>query len=411
MAPDIAFPSVADKNEFTKYCKFLAYKAVQVIVESRKGVKIEPNGKTSTSHTEWFNLHIPDNPDVTQATKNALPSDRILETFSKGLNIEISVKTEDGDEMGLEVWTLGLDDAQSDPSLTAMSTIYSKMSSLLKCLITISRVTPAYQLSRRQRSESFTIFYRVYSGEIKTKILGESTKKMPVGMLRTPRGGIFLSVICRTDLTIAPNKSPKNGGLLLKSDHFEMSPKRIIVDNSHKVVVSEPKEIDINKPLRYAAFVDEMLIKQVFEEFFEKYPLPKCTSRKPSTVDLEDSPAEEETETKKLETNPSPPKNKPEMRNENDPPLKLLYFPFADEHPIRELAEFYKDFFNAPHLKLVEEYDEIGPNNPDMAKYEREDLLNTSANLAKDLEIYENSVQEFDELLADMFRSTEWTGS
>lgn len=412
MAPDVAFASLADKNEFTKYSKFLAYKAVQVIVESRKGVKIEPNTKKSqTSDSEWFNLQIPDNPDVNKATKNVLPSDRVLETFEIGLHVEISVKTEDGDEMVLEIWTLGLDDNQCDPSLTTLSTVYSRMSILLKSLISITRITPAYQLSRRQRTESFTIFYRVYTGDTKNKILGDSIKNLQVGMLKTPRGGIFFSVAYRTDMSITPNKTVKNTDLLLKSDHFEMSPKRIVTDPNKKEIIEKPREIDINKPLRLAAFVDEMLIKKVFEEFLRKYPLPKCSmqfKKKPDEcTDVKEISETDSAAESKPPIMEEPIKKVSSLRSESDAPLNLLYFPFADRHPIRELAEFYKEFFNAPHLRLSNEFEESAVASPDL----EEDYKDEEDNLSKDLELYESSVQEFDELLAEMCRSTEWTGS
>lgn len=398
MAPDAVFASIADKNEFTKYSKFLAYKAVQVIVEARKGIKIEPNSKTQSSDSEWFNLQIPDNPDVNRATKNALPSERVLETFEAGLHVEISVKTEDGDEMVLEIWTLGLDDTQCDPSLTALSTVHSRMSTLLKSLITFTRITPAYQLSRRQRTESFTIFYRVYSGETKNKLFGDSVKKMQVGMLRTPRGGIFFSVAYRTDLSIAPNRA-KNTGLLLKSDHFELSPKHKTFEPITREIIDKPKEIDINKPLRLPAFVDEILIKQVFEEFFRKYPLPKCSMKKVISDEI-DEEAKVVLEQAKPEVDEVEPSKKTRMRSESEMPLKLLYFPFADPHPIRELAEFYKEFFNAP-LRL-KEFDHM-----EYIYHEEKD----DSDVSKDLELYESSAQEFDELLADMCRSSEWTES
>ncbi|KAL4709552.1 hypothetical protein ACJJTC_007283 [Scirpophaga incertulas] len=188
MAPDVAFSNISDKNEFTKFTKFLSYKAVQVIVESRKGVKIEPCSKPSSNDSDWFNLQIPDSPEVNQATKNALPSDSVLETIRSQLHVEISVQTEDGDEMVLELWTVELDETQYDTSLKAMNTVYFRMGILLKSLITITRITPAYHLSRKQRTDSFTIFYRVYSGSPKIKALGENMKKIQAGLLKTPLG-------------------------------------------------------------------------------------------------------------------------------------------------------------------------------------------------------------------------------
>lgn len=418
MAPDAAFSNISDKNEFTKFTKFLAYKGVQVIVESRKGVKIEPNGKPQSSDTDWFNLQIPDTPEVNQATKNALPSDRVLETIRSQLHVEISVQTEDGDEMVLELWTLELDETQFDTSLKAMNTVYFRMGILLKSLITVTRITPAYHLSRKQRTESFTIFYRVYSGEPKMKTLGESFKKIQAGMLKTPLGAICFSVSYRTNFSISPNRTEKNKLLLLKSDHFELSPKHVIFESKKKKDLKDKdvkpfRPVDLNRPLRLAAFVDENIIKQAFEDFFAKMPVPKCRKRPKSP--LESSPAElkstQELDTTNLSKSPTslemPPKKFTGFRHENEPPLKLLQFPFADNHPIRELAEFYKDLFNAPHLKLADDICRSQSKSPESMK--EIELVNEE--LSKDLELYESSLLEFDELLADMCRSAEWSGN
>lgn len=414
MAPDAGFSNISDKHEFIKFAKFLAYKGVQVIVESRKGVKIEPNIKTSTSDSDWFNLQIPDAPEVIQATKEALPSHLILETIRSQLHVEISVKTEDGDDMVLELWTLGLDDTQFDTSLKAMNTVYFRMGILLKSLITITRITPAYHLSRKQQTESFTILYRVYNGEPRLKSLGDSVRKLEAGLLKTPLGGLCFSVSFRTNFSISPNPSVTDtSALLVKSDHFELSPKHVILE-SKKKREKEPKdtEIDLKKPLRLAAFVDENVIKGVVKDFFEDIPIPvyRCRSRPitpedtvtdcKSTQDLDRSDISKSPTTLEL-----PPKKFSGLRNENEPPLKLLHFPFADDHPIRDLAEFYKELFNAPHLKYPNANQE-----KDMTIDFQESVI-TSEELSKDLAEHESSLQEFDELLADMCRSAEWSGN
>lgn len=81
------------------------------------------------------------------------------------LCVEISLQTVDGDKMILEVWSLNINTELSDPLIKATYTIYNRMSILLKSLISITRVTPAYKLSRRQSPESYSIYYRIYSGE------------------------------------------------------------------------------------------------------------------------------------------------------------------------------------------------------------------------------------------------------
>jgi autophagy-related protein 13 len=103
---------------------------------------------------------------VLAETKKALQvsqSDSI--TSRLPLCVEISLQTVDGDRMILEVWSLNINTELSDPTIKATYTVYNRMSILLKSLLSITRVTPAYKLSRRQSPESYSIYYRIYSGE------------------------------------------------------------------------------------------------------------------------------------------------------------------------------------------------------------------------------------------------------
>lgn len=113
-----------------------------------------------------FNIAIQDHPDVTVETKKALhgsQSDSISNRLP--LCVEISLQTVDGDKMLLEVWSLNINPDLNDPQTRASYTVYNRMSILLKSLISITRVTPAYKLSRRQSLDSYSIYYRIYSGE------------------------------------------------------------------------------------------------------------------------------------------------------------------------------------------------------------------------------------------------------
>lgn len=46
------------------------------------------------------------------------------------------------------------------------------MSILLKSLLAVTRATPAYKLSRKQSTDSYNIFYRIYTSEPLTHNLG-----------------------------------------------------------------------------------------------------------------------------------------------------------------------------------------------------------------------------------------------
>lgn len=87
--------------------------------------------------------------------------------------MEISLQTVEGDKMILEVWSLNIQIDQADPSLRATYAIYNRMGILLKSLISVTRVTPAYKLSRRQSADSYHIYYRIYCGTPQEHNLGK----------------------------------------------------------------------------------------------------------------------------------------------------------------------------------------------------------------------------------------------
>lgn len=74
--------------------------------------------------------------------------------------------------MVLETWSLSVLPEQSDPAVRVTYTVYNRMGILLKSLLSVSRVTPAYKLSRRQGPDSYTMCYRIYMGEPQLYNLG-----------------------------------------------------------------------------------------------------------------------------------------------------------------------------------------------------------------------------------------------
>lgn len=74
--------------------------------------------------------------------------------------------------MILETWSLGVLPEQSDPTVRVTYTVYNRMGILLKSLLSVSRVTPAYKLSRRQGPDAYTMCYRIYMGEPQLHNLG-----------------------------------------------------------------------------------------------------------------------------------------------------------------------------------------------------------------------------------------------
>ncbi|VEN34922.1 unnamed protein product [Callosobruchus maculatus] len=128
--------------------------------------------------------------------------------------------------MVLESWCLGMLPEQCDSTPRIIHTIYNRMGILLKSLVSVTRVLPAYKLSRKQGEDTFVICYRVYMDEPQLHCLGEGYKYVRVGQICTPVGTLVLSVSYRVKMTISPTHTGRDS-IMLKSDHFNtnLSPK------------------------------------------------------------------------------------------------------------------------------------------------------------------------------------------
>ena len=176
--------TMQERKDMERFVKFLTQKMVQVIVQSRLGEKMYTPCKEHPSSSDWFNLGIDDIPEVLIETKKAL-NGTILTPSSRPLCVEISLRTVEGDSLVLENWSLSASEA-TDPSSRVTYTVYSRMSLLLKSIISVSRVTPAYKLSGRQGADSFVLCYRIFNGDPFN--LGDSVHNCTIGQVDTPIG-------------------------------------------------------------------------------------------------------------------------------------------------------------------------------------------------------------------------------
>ncbi|XP_070616238.1 autophagy-related protein 13 isoform X3 [Erythrolamprus reginae] len=188
--------SSQDRKDLDKFIKFFALKTVQVIVQARLGEKICTRSSSSPTGSDWFNLAIKDIPEVTHEAKKALAGQ--LPAVGRSMCVEISLKTSEGDSMELEIWCLEMNE-KCDKETKVSYTVYNRLSLLLKSLLAITRVTPAYRLSRKQGHE-YVILYRVYFGEVQLNGLGEGFQTVRVGTVGTPLGTITLSCAYRINL-------------------------------------------------------------------------------------------------------------------------------------------------------------------------------------------------------------------
>lgn len=134
--------------------------------------------------------------------------------------MEISLKTSEGDSMELEIWCLEMNE-KCDKEIKVSYTVYNRLSLLLKSLLAITRVTPAYRLSRKQGHE-YVILYRIYFGEVQLNGLGEGFQTVRVGTVGTPVGTITLSCAYRINLAFMSTRqferTPPIMGIII--DHF-----------------------------------------------------------------------------------------------------------------------------------------------------------------------------------------------
>ncbi|XP_055603999.1 autophagy-related protein 13 homolog [Uranotaenia lowii] len=260
--------NILDKASWEKFVKILAMKSAQLIVQARLVEKLKTECNPKSSGNDWFNIAIVDQPEILAETRKALQISQHESIIARlPLCVEISLQTVEGDNMILEVWSLTVQTEQCDLQTRGTHAIYNRMGLLLKSLLSVTRATPAYRLSRRQSADSYHIFYRIYIGEPQTHQLGDGHKQIRVGQLCTPIGTLAMAVAYRTKMTISPTQTGRDQTIMLKSDHFlkDISPKHLRFNYNKKC---EKKIIDLDKPMRCGAFVDPSRVKQYTEEDF-----------------------------------------------------------------------------------------------------------------------------------------------
>ncbi|XP_006816811.1 autophagy-related protein 13-like [Saccoglossus kowalevskii] len=215
--------SQQDKKDLEKFIKFLALKSIQVIVQSRLGNKTHTKCKPQSTGSDWFNLAIKDNAEVLAEAKKHISNQ--LPTIGTSMCVEVSLRTAEGDSMILEIWCLGMND-RCDTNAKVHYAVYNRMGLLLKSLICMCRVTPAYKLARKQGSD-FGIFYRIFYGAANLSALGEGFESLRVGSVATPIGTITLTAAYRTKLAIPDRRASNSTPMAVKDDHFQTSPKRL----------------------------------------------------------------------------------------------------------------------------------------------------------------------------------------
>ncbi|BET00404.1 Autophagy-related protein 13 [Nesidiocoris tenuis] len=372
--------SAQDKKDLDKFTKFLALKSAQIIVQSRMGEKISTRCNPESSGTDWFNLAIKDLPEVLAEAKSAM---------NKGgprlpLCVEIFLKTAEGDTMVLENWAVGVKPEMVDPSVRVTYTVYNRMGILLKSLVSVTRVTPAYKLSRRQGPDSYVICYKIYVGEPQLTNLGEGYNSMKVGQLSTPVGTIYLSVAYRTKMTISPQPS-NDSSIMVKSDHFrpESSPKH-----------GRPNSVDsdpLSETIKSGAFAESLKKPRLPPDFDPLADIPFSSllslgkppkKASPSVTDTlvpDDTPTQDDSDNGNVT---------PKCPSLSDDFIMVdLKTPFAGSNANTDLGLFYRECQSAPQLEAF-------ANDPP--------VLDQVGDLTKQLEAFETNLLEYDNVITQL---------
>lgn len=191
-----------DRKDLDKFTKYLVYKCVQIIVQSRSGEKTNTQSKLFSSGSDWFNLSIRDDPNVVVQIRDVYAGGSI--TNGKKICLDVSLTTMEGEEMLLETWDIEMNET-CDPTSRVLHSVYGRIGLLLKTLVATSRALPAYRLSRRQCPDSYAIRHDIYVGQARSAA-GDGYIRRIVGLVPTPVGTVALSVAYRTRFVLSPKQ-------------------------------------------------------------------------------------------------------------------------------------------------------------------------------------------------------------
>ncbi|XP_065160382.1 autophagy-related protein 13 homolog isoform X2 [Atheta coriaria] len=404
--------SSQDRKDLDKFTKFLAFKSAQVIVQSRLGEKKSTKCNPQQSGADWFNLAIEDLPEVLTETKKALNGEVVTNCLP--LCVEISLKTVEGDQMVLESWCLDILPEQCDPAVRVTHTVYNRMGILLKSLVSVTRVTPAYKLSRRQGPDSYVICYRIYMDEPQMHNLGDGYKQVRVGQICTPIGTIQLTVSYRTKMTISPTQSGREDSIMLKSDHFNTncSPRNMRYKQNEENIASLGNTRKIgafaangNKQNSKQYPMPDFIIPEIpYTKLFEDQLKLKVDEEEKELENNEEQPADINDSTTTIKPDEDKNGNSTDSIDSSPPSqtrnrftmmstLKddfIMKTPFASSTANSELGEIYREWKEAPPLQTFNDMPPLVDQVPD---------------LTQQLENYESDMRTYEDVLQSLCQS------
>jgi autophagy-related protein 13 len=217
------------------------------------------------------------------------------------------------------------------------------MTILLKSLITVTRVLPAYKISRMKGD--YSIEYCVYSGSSPYNNLGKECRVNSLGSVSTPYGSIIVEYGYRTKMEISFEQCP----VVCKEDHFN------VLDSTHQpnfepTTTQIPRSPNTVNAAKIPAFSEPF---PNVETEFDEDEIPFSSLLKKSTA-VSNQPEPESDDTKM-----SPPVIQHEIDSSSggddsaNPAFEFIEIkqpPFAPDLPDSDPATFFATLQNAPQL-------------------------------------------------------------
>ncbi|CAI9725135.1 autophagy-related protein 13-like [Octopus vulgaris] len=214
--------SSSESKDLEKFLRSFSIIAVQAIVQSRLGERIQT--KNSSPSQYWFSPTLKDVPELNRHARSFTTGYQPLS--GQTVCVEISLKTTEGDSMVLETWHMGLkmssdNKENQDRENRVPHVLYSKMCLALRSLIYTSRITPGYTLSRKQGPDNYIICYKIYYGTPQLHELGPDHQRLKAGRFPTSMGIMSIIVDYRTNMQISQHKTTKQIAIEMKDDHYK----------------------------------------------------------------------------------------------------------------------------------------------------------------------------------------------
>ena len=195
-------PTESSQKEIEKYIKFFVLKSLHAIVSSRIGIHNKTRCKPSAKGQDWFNISLHDceaNIKLQGKIRDLLG--KRIPTLWSPICLDIILRTADGSFIILETWQLSTDGENKELKQKNHFSIYNRLGVLLKSVLSISRVLPAFNLAKKNEKD-FGLYFRVHS-EVYSLHQYELNNSLSIGFVKTPIGTIDIKTMYRSKIWLS----------------------------------------------------------------------------------------------------------------------------------------------------------------------------------------------------------------